>query len=105
MGSVSAEAACENMHKAFPRKRGGRDGWGDSDLAPRPCRRSEECVLPEHSPGKLAFIAKSSQSATGRCHSGVPAKREAVRSVTERDARRPPVTPNHDPPGTPTPRT
>ena len=35
MGGVSAEAACENMHKALPRKRDGRDGWGHGNLAPK----------------------------------------------------------------------
>ena len=35
MGSVSAEAACENMHKSVPRKRDGRDGRAHSDLRRR----------------------------------------------------------------------
>ena len=38
MGSVSAEAACEKMNKAFPRKRHGRGGAGP--------RRSEPHVRP-----------------------------------------------------------
>src|SRR5262249_9328825 len=41
MGSVSAEAACENMHKTFPRKRDGRGGRAHSDLAPKACQRHE----------------------------------------------------------------